>query len=1131
MKIKNKLLLLVVFIALALPLIYSGTASAIYTADGLVPSGNGLTNWKIKDPGTCVLGVQANGTVTTGAQTNLADCIAVVYPEATSAACVAFTNTDSGAPGSHYWTSTCVNGSVGISLTGLDRTPQNCALKGGTWKSACTNSWKYINPGGGPAVNLTGSGPGFCYASMDLTNTGVAGGLTTSATCLTGAGAPGSTTSGFSLSGTKCLFKYGIEGYLNSAATNKDLSAGAGAEAYENLQNMTYGQCVAAGFSWTNGDVASIVTPTPVTITGTGGATVRATALYGESGCSECHSSLTQDLPYSYFWKGDTYAYTGHKNMLRKVVSGSAWGGPTATGTMAAYTADTSGAINFLSSPPTVTVSGTAQTLLYIFGDWISFAPSGLDAISQVGTAGKENGGGSDYSCAQCHTTGWSTAINSPSTAPTGICSYTSQATQAACTTYSPAGITGWGTGVWTIKSGVQGASYVPPQPNGTSTSYLPETPGITFGGAGSWDQDGIICSRCHAGVFVNGNSNTTSYADEYISNTTSSGMGNVPQPSKNEQVNNVCFGCHGDAFVKTSPTTLPGQAGTGPDVDLNNPTVPSISTDTASTQTFGSHYLGEAFLNSPHARFSGSMSQNVTGTYVVNNNVPTSYNSAFKGYVCLDTTNGSGGDRYSTYWNGTANATITNLEQCNLANGFGTLGSPDTTNHGYWAQESQGACTTCHDVHNTLVLNAYEANALKLQCQDCHSDTTGLGGTGYATAPGFSKIQINLATIGHPKGSNTPFDATRFANPCVTCHMPPTASGADPMHFFRINNSATYTTFPTVTAFSSGWKLPTIASDTHAASGLPYANAVWTDLGFACGQCHYTTGLEYVSGNPVFDVNTLSTYATGIHNNSTIIPSFSLNYGITNLTASVSGSAICGTGATCSAFTYTWTWGDGVTTAGQTTTHAYTTAGTYTITLTVTDTNGNSGQKAEKFIAIGVTAAPVASFSTPCASALTGMTASLTDNSSNLGTGGGVKVFWGDGLSELQYYPISTAFTHTYLNPGTYTITQYAFNAAGVDSTFNQCVVSMAISAASTLTGTVTDLATAPLGDATVQAQMVGSAMKTTVYTNASGVYSLPLEPGTYNIYVYAPGYTFNVPATTVAVPHAGALNIQSLN
>jgi len=1131
MKIKNKLLLLVVFIALALPLIYSGTASAIYTDDGLVPSGNALTNWNIRDTGTCVEAVTSAGAVTTGAQASLADCIATIYPEATQATCTSFTNTDAGAPGAHYWTSTCVKvpGVSAYSLTGLDRTPQNCALKGGTWESACTASWKYINPPGGASVKTDTTGQGFCYTTVDLTT--VPGLYTSKAACLTNVGAPGLSASGYSWSTSlptnACTYKYGIEGYIAKAVTSLDGLTVIPAETHENLTAYTYGQCVAAGFSWINGSVSSKTTPAPTVVVADPNGTQITTALYGIQGCSECHNSLSQDLPYSYFWKGDTYAYTGHKNMLRKVVAGSAWGGPTAAGTMAAYTADTSGNINF--AAPSVTIGATSYPLLYIFGDWISFAPSGLDAILQVGSAGKENGGGSDYSCAQCHTTGWSTGINSPVTAPTGICNYTSQTTQAACTTYVPAGITGWGTGIWTVKAGVQGASYAPPQPNGTNPAYPAETPGITFGGAGSWDQDGIICSRCHAGVFVNGSSNTTSYADEYITGSTSSSMGNVPKVTVNEQVNNVCFGCHGDAFVKTSPSTLPGQAGTGPDVDLNNPTVPSI-TVTATSTTFGSHYLGEAFLNSPHARFSGSMSQNVTGTYVVNNNVPASYNSAFKGYTCEDSSSGAS-DRYSTYWNGTSNQPITTLEQCNLANGKGTLATPDPTSYGYWQQESQGACTTCHDIHNTLVLNNYEANAIKIECQTCHSDTTGLGGTGYATAPGFSKIQVNLAMIGHPKGSNTPFDATRFANPCVTCHMPPTASGADPMHFFRINNSATYTTFPSLTAYNSGWKLPTTASDTHAASGIAYNNAVWTDLGFACGQCHYTTGLEYVSGNPVFDVNTLSTYATGIHNNSTIIPSFSLTYGGTNLTASVSGSAICGTGATCSAFTYTWTWGDGATTAGQTTTHAYTTAGTYTITLTVTDTNGNSGQKAEKFIAVGVTAAPVASFSTPCASALAGMTATLTDSSTNVGPGGVVKVYWGDGLSELQSFPISTAFTHTYFNPGTYTITQQAINAAGLDSAFNQCVVSVGTSVASTLTGTVENLATTPLVGATVQAQMVGSAMKLTVYTNGSGAFSLPLVSGsTYNIYVTAPGYIFSVPAATVTVPHA-ALLIQSSN
>lgn len=74
MKSKTRLLLLAAFIVLALPLVFTGTASAKYMSDGAVPDGAG--GWKTPNDGICVVGLHTDGTMDVAdGITSKRDCI------------------------------------------------------------------------------------------------------------------------------------------------------------------------------------------------------------------------------------------------------------------------------------------------------------------------------------------------------------------------------------------------------------------------------------------------------------------------------------------------------------------------------------------------------------------------------------------------------------------------------------------------------------------------------------------------------------------------------------------------------------------------------------------------------------------------------------------------------------------------------------------------------------------------------------------------------------------------------------------------------------------------------------------------------------------------------------------------
>jgi len=73
----------------------------------------------------------------------------------------------------------------------------------------------------------------------------------------------------------------------------------------------------------------------------------------------------------------------------------------------------------------------------------------------------------------------------------------------------------------------------------------------------------------------------------------------------------NICFGCH-QSIAKTNN-------GIGADADLSHPeNIPVKNAATAPDYLpeFSGHVLGNSFLNSPHARFTGKIVPNPLGKY-----------------------------------------------------------------------------------------------------------------------------------------------------------------------------------------------------------------------------------------------------------------------------------------------------------------------------------------------------------------------------------------------------------------------------------------------------------------------------------------------------------------------------------
>ncbi len=800
MRLSNRLLLLAALFVLAIPLIFTGTASAKYQSDGAVPDGVG--GWKTPNDGICVVGLHTDGTmdVVTSGIGSKRDCIyyttgltGMVPADVTSntncgsagnLACNVKANcsgTYLSTGGTLFWnaadskcyeSSSCTvanaTGNDGakhalatsicsVSLAGLDRTAPMCTGIGGTWsdtntagfKGACVAyGWQYRGQDASGTPLAFGSkgtaqaaGTGFCYAKM---NTTIA-----AASCPS-TSTNSSTAFGYSVSGTKCQYAYGINGPVSSALTKADNTSVAAGTTVDLTAYTTMGACLANGGSWANW------IPSSGTTDSTNGATtvtfdLKKQAVNADEGCLHCHSSVDQANGPAERWK-DSYLKTGHKNMLRKVGT-TPWAGPDGDGNLAVYTTDGTNAITF-GTPSTA----GANTLLFIYGDWM--APLPTTAVA-----------GSGYSCGGCHTTGFNDSTNP---------------------------------GVQSIGT----PGYIALEPSGTAsdgtTTYAS---GVAAGH--KWDIEGITCARCHNATVPSVTAAQIAASSFPTTYPTSGGMGNIPggPAAMSTYSNFLCFGCH-QSMAKTWP------AGT----TQNDPTlIPTgVSHGASAGRDFNGHVLGNSFLNSPHARFTGTVQINSLGKYDL---VGGTYNSKFQGFTCWQGSTSTSPAK--TKADGTE---IKDKATCESLYGAGA-----------WRSDTQGSCTTCHDVHNSLFVKGQEG--IRKECVDCHANSD------YAAAVSGTP-QYSDSLMSHPKGAGTPWDATLYGNdPCAVCHMATQAvqngnQNSMPVHVWRINTDPAYNTFPTADQFN-GTNGATKDRNAQTSPDGTYTKAVWVDLDLACGQCH----------------------------------------------------------------------------------------------------------------------------------------------------------------------------------------------------------------------------------------------------------------------------------------------------
>ncbi|MGH3412595.1 MAG: PKD domain-containing protein [Marmoricola sp.] len=124
----------------------------------------------------------------------------------------------------------------------------------------------------------------------------------------------------------------------------------------------------------------------------------------------------------------------------------------------------------------------------------------------------------------------------------------------------------------------------------------------------------------------------------------------------------------------------------------------------------------------------------------------------------------------------------------------------------------------------------------------------------------------------------------------------------------------------------------------------------------------------------------------------------------------------------------WSWTFGDGSTSNQENPSHTYTAAGTYKVTLQASNGVGSSSASASATVANAPAPKPTAQFTMSPSSGSAPLTVKFTDTS--LGAPTGWSWDFGDGTTSSVRSP-----SHTYKNPGSYTVTLTATNAQGSDA------------------------------------------------------------------------------------------------
>jgi PKD repeat protein len=154
-----------------------------------------------------------------------------------------------------------------------------------------------------------------------------------------------------------------------------------------------------------------------------------------------------------------------------------------------------------------------------------------------------------------------------------------------------------------------------------------------------------------------------------------------------------------------------------------------------------------------------------------------------------------------------------------------------------------------------------------------------------------------------------------------------------------------------------------------------------------------------------------------------------SLSSPVVGQTISFTGSASGGT----SPYNYAWNFGDSSTGSGSSVSHAYQTAGVFTVVLTVTDAGGNVASATNTLtVASPVSASFTYSPSNPAALSSVQFTASATGGTAPYN----YSWVFGDGTTGT-----GASVSHSYLLPGTYTVSLTVVDANGLSATASSTI------------------------------------------------------------------------------------------
>jgi len=509
----------------------------------------------------------------------------------------------------------------------------------------------------------------------------------------------------------------------------------------------------------------------------------------GFGGWTTNYAYVNQCLSCHYGTDTNPYLMTGHKNTLRKIAPITLWGGPDGAaypmtddyygsgsiftwssgqvtlgwcnplGTLAQnglkandpvcqypfYTlANSHAPAPYTPVAPTVAAGGV-RNLFYLYGGWQNYGgmanPSAthLNTVFDSGFSGDIYPNG-NFDCARCHATGY----NFDHSAPEPTSNTNNKMAWIPDAQFSRVPTDGF------AASGT----------NGTS----------------SWFLTGIQCERCHVAAWAYG-----SHPQGGLQATIAS----------NEKATALCIECHREEnIVMANPGAQPPVTGSitpastmktldhGYCSDLSGSNYATCVVNPSNQwiyKPFVDHEAGPAFLNSPHARFSGTLVQNAQHSSDLSVTIAGTYGSDFSE----------------------------------------SLGDP-AKNLG---------CTGCHDPHQSTVAAVAGSKPMVKRCDQCHRLSNQIMNTiNHPMGPGTP----------FPTGTSADIPGA-----CITCHMQSALGRANSHMFRISTNANYRTFPTPDQLYNQGITSLGTAPEYSELDGTTFSSATWQDVDLACGQCH----------------------------------------------------------------------------------------------------------------------------------------------------------------------------------------------------------------------------------------------------------------------------------------------------